>query len=106
MQAYSRQDRETDPHALPDVEVYQLTAEEVVQLDSDLMWDAAKRFPLATMNSQEREKAIAWAVEQSGAESGWYYHYCFPGCLPDSEPMGPYKTQAEALEACREENAD
>lgn len=34
---------------------------------------------------------------------GWYYWYCFPGCLPDSDPIGPYDTEEEALEAAREE---
>jgi hypothetical protein len=28
---------------------------------------------------------------------GWYWWGCFPGCLPDSEPYGPYETEAEAL---------
>jgi hypothetical protein len=31
------------------------------------------------------------------AEQGWYYWYCFPGCLPDSDPVGPFATEAEAL---------
>ena len=28
---------------------------------------------------------------------GWYWQACFPGCLPDSEPFGPFETEAEAL---------
>jgi hypothetical protein len=28
---------------------------------------------------------------------GWYWWSCFPGCLPDSDPMGPFDTEAEAL---------
>lgn len=23
---------------------------------------------------------------------GWYWWACFPGCLPDGEPNGPYRT--------------
>lgn len=23
---------------------------------------------------------------------GWYWHACFPGCLPDGEPSGPFPT--------------
>ena len=30
-------------------------------------------------------------------EPGWYWWACFPGCLPDSEPNGPFKTEAEAI---------
>jgi hypothetical protein len=33
---------------------------------------------------------------------GWYYWFCFPGCLPDSDPFGPYDTQAAAIAAMRE----
>ncbi len=28
---------------------------------------------------------------------GWYWWACFPGCLPDSEPAGPFATKAEAI---------
>lgn len=31
--------------------------------------------------------------------AGWYYDYCFPGCLPESEPFGPYDTEEAALAA-------
>ncbi len=27
--------------------------------------------------------------------------YCFPGCLPDSDPIGPFPTEEEALEDAR-----
>lgn len=25
-------------------------------------------------------------------EEGWYWHACYPGCLPDGEPNGPFPT--------------
>jgi hypothetical protein len=28
--------------------------------------------------------------------TGWFYWFCLPGCLPDSDAMGPFKTEAEA----------
>jgi hypothetical protein len=31
--------------------------------------------------------------------SGWYWWACFPGCLPDGEPDGPYPTEREAIQA-------
>ncbi len=37
-------------------------------------------------------------------EPGWYYWYCLPGCLPDSEPFGPFESAESAIEAMREEN--
>ena len=29
--------------------------------------------------------------------AGWYWWACFPGCLPDGDPFGPFETEAEAL---------
>jgi hypothetical protein len=105
MQAYSDPKRASDPYSLPDVEVFELTAEEAVQQDEDLMWDAGKRFPLMHMNSRDRDKAIEWAIEESGTTGGWFWWTCLPGCMPDSCAFGPFKTRKEAL-ADAQENAD
>lgn len=32
----------------------------------------------------------------------WWYWSCSPGCLPDGEPMGPFATEADALEDARD----
>ena len=106
MQAYSDPKRASDPYSLPDVEVFQLTAEEAVQQDEDLMWDAGKRFPLMHMNSRDRDKAIEWAVEESGCTGGWFWWTCMPGCLPDSCAIGPFKTRAEALADAQSDAAE
>lgn len=103
-QAYSNPARESEPTALPDIEVFQLTAAEQVQQDEDLMWEAGKRFPLMHMNSRDRERAIAWAIEESGATGGWFWWSCLPGCLPDSSAFGPFKTAKEALADAREQS--
>lgn len=29
--------------------------------------------------------------------SGWYWHACFPGCIPDGEPNGPFATSTQAM---------
>lgn len=96
-QEYSNPKRASEPHALPDIEVFELTAAEVVVMDEDLMHEASKHFPLMHMNGREQEKAIDWAIEESGTTGGWFWHTCLPGCLPDSDPMGPFATRAEAL---------
>jgi hypothetical protein len=64
-QAYSNPDREDDPYALPDVEVF-----------------------YADNITNEEGKPL---------EAGWYWWACFPGCLPDGDPSGPFATEAEAL---------
>lgn len=33
---------------------------------------------------------------------GWFFWFCFPGCMADSEAVGPYDTEADALAAARE----
>jgi hypothetical protein len=99
---YSNPKRANDVHSLPDIEVFQLTAEEQVQQDEDLMWEALKQFPLASMNSRERDKAIEWAVEESGATGGYLWWSWLPGCLPDGPPNGPFETYADALADARE----
>ena len=39
-------------------------------------------------------------------EPGWYYWYCEPGCLPNSEPIGPFASETLALEAFENETAE
>ena len=29
---------------------------------------------------------------------GWYWWSCFPGCLPDSDPSGPFPSPTRACE--------
>jgi hypothetical protein len=68
-QVYSDPSRENDKYALPDVEV----------------WYA-----------EEGE-----AGEDGDGEpmpAGWYWWSCFPGCLPDGDPMGPFDSEEEAIE--------
>lgn len=44
------------------------------------------------------------AVTEDGTDeheawpSGWYWHACFPGCMPDGEPSGPFASSRQALE--------
>ena len=30
-------------------------------------------------------------------QAGWYWWPCFPGCLPDSDPVGPYQSERDAV---------
>lgn len=36
-------------------------------------------------------------AEASIDAAGWYWWTCFPGCLPDSDPVGPFNTEQDAL---------
>lgn len=98
-QAYSDPSRERDPHALPDIEVFQLTAAEVAAADEDLVFEYSKKheFRLCHMNGRVREAMLDAIVEAESITGGWYWHACFPGCLPDGPPNGPFASHAEAL---------
>ena len=106
-QHYSNPDRESDPHALPDLEVFQLTAHEVAERDEDLIHEYMKRreFRLAGMNSRDRERMLAAICEEQAITGGWFYWYCFPGCMPDSDAVGPYATRDEAVKAAQDDAA-
>lgn len=80
-QAYSNPARESDPYALPDLEI----------------------FFVSRMEAAYNMENMDHANENTLTESGWYYWYCFPGCLPDSDPYGPYKTKQAALKDARED---
>lgn len=80
---YTNPSREDDTHALPDAEAFYLTAKEAEEYNSDHVSNADDNCDLYD-------------------GPGWYAWACFPGCLPDGEPHGPYKTEAEAIAAHRE----
>jgi len=33
---------------------------------------------------------------------GWYWYACFPGCIPDGDPSGPYLSSALAFQHANE----
>lgn len=105
-QHYSNPEREADPDALPDVEVFELIAREVAERDEDMIYEYLKRheFRLASMNSKVRDAMFEAMIEENGIEGGWFYWFCFPGCLPDSDAYGPYKTRQETVEAATRVN--
>jgi hypothetical protein len=73
---YVEAERESDPHALPDVEIYEITHPERVE-------------------TEEFDKPV-WL------EPGWYYRYGMPGYMPESDPFGPFGSYDEALADARE----
>lgn len=103
-QHYSDPSREADLHALPDVEVFELTAREVAERDEDLIDTYMQRpeFRLAPMNSRVREAMFDVMIEAEGIEGGWYYWFCFPGYMPESDAVGPYATREEAIAAAQD----
>ena len=105
MQAYSDESRTLDPYSLPDLEIFELTAREMAERDEDLIWEYKKRseFKLAGMNGRDTEKMFDAMIDEQGITGGWFYWYCFPGCLPDSDPIGPFETAQQAKAAAQED---
>jgi hypothetical protein len=90
MQFYSNPKRENDPHALPDCEIF--------------YHEHAKR-ELCALNAGDKAKLYGECITDDEGDclgSGWYYQYCFPGCLPDSEPCGTFATYEQALADARQ----
>jgi len=36
-------------------------------------------------------------------QEGFYWWPCFPGCIPDSDPMGPFDTEEEAIKDAQQD---
>lgn len=47
----------------------------------------------------KRENREYGVVDSDGdvLPSGWYWWACFPGCLPDSDLVGPFDSEADAI---------
>lgn len=41
--------------------------------------------------------------EAAQAPAGWYWWACFPGCMPDGDPMGPFDTEQQAIDNTQED---
>ena len=75
MQFYTDPEREKDPNALPDAEVFHGSAHPVYEGHCEENYD------------------------------GYYWWPCLPGCLPDGDPIGPFDTEQEAIDDARERAA-
>jgi hypothetical protein len=104
MQFYTDPTRESETYALPDARVYELTALEVAELDEDTIRSYMRRreFQLAAMSDRVRDAMFDAMIEDNGITGGWFFDYCFPGCLPDSQPFGPYDSRDAAITAARD----
>ena len=91
---YTDQSREQDPHALPDVEVFEACA-----LDCENCGEATVQYPITRTGYLDCPHCAEIGITDNPR---WFYAFGFPGCLWDSDPVGPFETEAEALKAARE----
>jgi hypothetical protein len=77
---YSDPRRESDPHALPNVEVFRHNHEDAAFF------------------------VIRSCQTNPCGGTGWYWWPCLPSCLPDGDPNGPFETEAEAIADAQGDN--
>jgi hypothetical protein len=97
-QAYSDPSREDEDTALPDVKVW---ADGVFESECcDTPHSASHAGACTGQPCLTCEKP---ATFRDTGRKAWWFWFCFPGCMPDSEASGPYQSEHEALEAAREQ---
>ena len=87
-QIYSNPKRKNEPHALPNVEVFY------------------KGYILCTCGNLDFERGTYDTCAECGDKLhvadtigvGFFYWFCFPGCLPDGDPAGPFETEQAAID--------
>lgn len=127
--AYTDPRRESDPYALPDVEVFEVWTDANGKQHNG--WNVCEEegyeFPMSKLDNVDGHwyivthetfsethphapdcaKCIAEGkIPETGYEpcsDGWYYQFGSPGYIPSSDPYGPYETEQAALDAARDD---
>ena len=86
-QHYSNPERAGDKWSLPDVETFE-QAYDYCPTCGSLMQDE---------DAKGHVHCLECATSKRPTKRGWFYWFCLPGCLPDSEPFGPYETEQAAI---------
>ena len=89
---YTDETRATDPHALPDIEVFHQDVRQFVEAEMG-SWQYELVLDLPTESHSNLTNCVPLA--------GFYFAHGLPGCLWDSDPIGPFDTEAEALAEAR-----
>ena len=95
MYYYTDPERENDPHAQPNIEVFRSDywIIEGEHGDTVLILDAGE------LPEDDDGNVLEDDIIESG--KAWFYAYGFIGCLWESDPFGPYESEQEALQdAC------
>lgn len=105
MQAYSNPKRANDPYSLPDVEVFHVSADEFISSEEDSVFhDMYMQALEDTPDLSEEGKPYDRENQAAQDLAGFYHWACFPGCLPDSDPIGPFESEQDAIKAAQEDS--
>lgn len=91
--------RASDAHALPDLEVFEAQIMRCPVCGAE--YPRTDRGGTSYRNTGDETTCCHDVPLERGEWAYWYWH-CQPGCLPDSDPWGPFATEAEALADARE----
>jgi hypothetical protein len=106
-QHYSDPRRADDPHTLPDLETFYFDPKDVTPIVvGRALCERCRSEVTEISDGPHGERTICTACAAEDTPAGWYYWPCFPGCLPDGEPTGPFDTEEAALADAREALAD
>ena len=103
-------ERESDTHALPDLElwedgIYSVTCTKGCGTfdvpSSEVEAESSASGPAARCYCPSCEWQVGTAEKTE--RRGWFFWFCLPGCMPDSSVFGPYDTEQEALDAARQD---
>ena len=112
MQAYSNPKKASDPYALPDLSILEERVWDVNCQCGDYLipWPSDLAHTIDPDTGEEvtacrcpscSKLAPAKPDGPNGGRIGYFWSYCFPGCLPDSDWYGPFETAEEALADAR-----
>jgi hypothetical protein len=101
-QHYTDPNRAKDSYSLPDLEIWP---------DYIATVDCAHcgAFELPLSGATATDKVYCPSCEREAVHSGtsetekYWYWFCLPGCMPDSDAYGPYDSEDEALNAAQEQ---
>ena len=104
---YTDPKRRNNPYALPDVEVWRDQIVDIVCPYCGVS-EVSKQIAFATATAycpscgRDVSSYADTDPRLLSGEFGWFYRVGFPGCLPDSEPFGPFDSERAALDEARE----
>lgn len=101
MRYYSDPRKHSDPHSLPDVEVFDsdYTSADCPHCDATFL-----SLDCDTGDVKCEDCRGSFTLESSELKHGWFWWYCLPGCMPEGEPRGPFEDKSEAMRNMVEDN--
>lgn len=81
----------------PDIEMYYADGSDIFESGFKGRCDSCNAIKMLA-DGFGSEQPLCLPCAQEAFEAGWYWRTCFPGCMPDSDPFGPFATKDEAIE--------